>query len=299
MARLLLTGATGFIGAAVLRRLVAEGHEVIALHGGRNAPAETVGVDWHAFDLLDAAPDGIAGLVARSGATHCLHAAWYTNHADYLTAPINRDWIEGSLRLAAAFRAGGGARFIALGTCLEYDASGAAPLSEAATPLRPETLYARCKAELWARLCEASGGEAGLAWARVFFVYGPGDRAGRLFPWLLDNLARGAPVAAHFGGARRDYVHVDDLAAQLCRIALSPLEGAVNAGTGEAASIADIFRLAGELTGREELVTINDRTESGGPDLIEADMARYRSLVGPVETRSLCDGLSGLIEARR
>ena len=295
MARLLLTGATGFIGAAVLEKLVAEGHEVTALHSGRTMPPERPGVRWHASDLLDSTPGEIAALVEREGITHCVHSAWYTNHADYLTAAINRDWLEASLRLASGFRDWGGQRFIGLGTCLEYDVTGNAPLSEAGTPIRPETLYARCKAETWERLRQENGGETGLAWVRVLFVYGPGDRAGRLIPYILDSLARGEPVEARFGGARRDYVHVDDLADQICRIALSPLEGAVNSGSGEAVAIADIFRLAGALTGRQDLVTVNDRTESGGPDLIEADMTRFREHIGPVGARSLREGLAGLL----
>ena len=297
MARLLLTGATGFIGAAVLRKLVAEGHDVVALHSGRAAPREHEAVGWQELDLLTATEAGIAALVERSGASACIHAAWYTNHADYLTADINRDWLAASRRLAAGFRAGGGQRFTALGTCLEYDVTGEAPLSETDTPIRPETLYARCKAELLERLREDNGGEAGLAWIRVFFVYGPGDRGGRLIPYILGNLARGEKVAARFGGARRDYVHVDDLAAQICRIAASSLEGAVNSGTGRAERVADIFRLAGELTGREELVEVNDLVAEGEPALIEADMTRYRSCIGPVETRSLRDGLAGLLGA--
>ena len=298
MARLLLTGASGFIGAAILAKLASEGHDVVPLHSGRAAPPESHGATWHALDLLNAAPAEIAALVERTGITHCIHAAWYTNHADYLTAAINQDWLEASLRLASAFRAGGGRRFTGLGTCLEYDVNVEAPLSEAGTPIRPDTLYARCKAELWERLQAGAGAEADLAWARVFFVYGPGDRAGRLIPYLLGSLARGEPVAPRYGGLRRDYVHVDDLAAQICRIALSPLRGAVNSGTGHAERLADIARLAGTLAGREDLVELNDRLAEGEPALIEADMARYRACVGPVETRSLADGLASLLAAQ-
>ncbi len=299
MARLLLTGASGFIGAAVLARLASEGHGVVALHSGRSAPPpESHGVTWQALDLLDAAPEEIAALVGQAGITHCIHAAWYTNHADYLTAPINRDWLEASLRIASGFRAGGGQRFTGLGTCLEYDVTVDAPLSETGTPIRPDTLYACCKADLWERLQAEAGDGADLAWVRVFFVYGPGDRASRLVPWLLGNLARGEPAAPRYGGLRRDYVHVADLAAQICRIALSPLRGAINSGTGRAERLSDIARLAGELAGREDLIELNDRLAKGEPALIEADMARYRACIGPVETRSLADGLASLLEAQ-
>ena len=127
MARVLLTGARGFIGRAVLRRLRSEGHEVVALSSapGSGDP------DWRTLDLIAAGEDEIALLVEQERITHCLHSAWYTNHSDYLVADVNRDWVQASLRLEAGFRAGGGKRFVGLGTCLEYDQeSGTGRFSE-------------------------------------------------------------------------------------------------------------------------------------------------------------------------
>ena len=295
MARLLLTGATGFIGAAVLARLVTEGHDVVALHSGRTLPPEQHGVSWHALDLLRADEEEIAALVSRERLTHCIHTAWYTNHSDYLIAAINLDWLAASLRLASGFRAGGGQRFTGLGTCLEYDVTVEVPLSETETPLRPDTLYARCKDETRERLRAEQGEGLSVAWVRVFFVYGPGDRDRRLIPWLIGNLARGEPVAPRNGGVRRDYVHVDDLAAQICRVSAASFDGAVNGASGKAERLADIFRLAGALAGREDLVTVNDRLAADEPALIAADMSLYRDRIGAVEARSLGDGLASLI----
>src|SRR4249919_1335262 len=147
VSRFLVTGATGFIGSAIVRRLERDGHGVVAQR----------------IDLLAASDDELADFVGNADASHCIHAAWYTNHADYLTHAINRDWLAASLRLARAFPG----RFVGLGTCLEYDVADATgPLAENA-PLRPETLYARCKRELFEGL-SASGSD--FAWVRVFLV---------------------------------------------------------------------------------------------------------------------------------
>lgn len=279
MARILVTGATGFVGRAAVRRLLADGHEVAALQ----------------LDLLKAGEDDVARLVEAERVTHCLHAAWYTNHADYLVADINRDWVAASLRLAAGFRAGGGRRLVGLGTCLEYDQDAPpGPFSETATPLRPETLYARSKVETFERLSERGG----FAWARLFYIYGPGDRAGRLVPYILDTLARGAPAGPLHGGSRRDYVHVDDLAGQLSRIVASDIEGAVNTGTGAAVRLSEMFETAGALFARPDLVRVNDALPENERPSIEADMSRFRAEVGDPEARSLSDGLAGLIGAR-
>jgi nucleoside-diphosphate-sugar epimerase len=289
MARVLLTGARGFIGGAVLRRLRSDGHEAIL---PSSSPASGGG-EWRHLDLLQAGEDEIARLVEAERITHCLHSAWYTNHADYLVAEVNRDWAEASLRLEAGFRAGGGRRFVGLGTCLEYDQQGpSGRLSERSTPLRPETLYARCKTRLFEDLSERGGD---FAWARVFFVYGPGDRAGRLIPLIVDGLARGEKVAARFGGLRRDYVHVDDLAGQLSGILFSAVRGPVNTGTGAAARVADIFTLAGEIAGRPDLVEVNDLVGAGEAELIEADMERFRAEIGDPGVRPLRQGLAELM----
>jgi nucleoside-diphosphate-sugar epimerase len=296
MARILLTGATGFVGGALLRRLVADGHEVVALSGWRGAKAQAAGAAWRRLDLLQATEADIAELVAAERVSVCVHAAWYTNHSDYLVSEANRDWAEGTLRLERAFRSGGGRRFIGLGTCIEYDLRQGGRCSEELTPLWPDTAYGAAKADTFRRLMEQSATSGGdFAWARLFFIYGPGDRAGRLLPYILSRLSAGQAVSAKAGGLRRDYIHVDDLAGQLARIALSDVRGAINTGTGSAVKIADIFRTAGELAGRPELVETSEALLPGQPDSIEADLTRFRSLIGDPCVRPLLEGLAALL----
>ena len=268
MSRFLVTGATGFIGSAVVRRLRSDGHEVVDRR----------------IDLIEASDDELARFVAEAGASHCIHCAWYTNHADYLTHEINRDWLAASRRLAEAFSG----RFVGLGTCLEYDVANATgPLAED-SPLHPEALYARCKAELRDSLT------GNVAWARVFFVYGPGDRSGRLIPGMIARFARGEPAGPTFGGLRRDYIRVDDLAGQLVRIATSDVRGPINTGTGEARSLSEIFAAGALAFGRPELAEANDAT-GGEPLLIQPDLTRFRHFVGDPQARDIATGLKDLV----
>lgn len=290
--RVLLTGATGFIGGALLARLLADGHRVLALsRRGRDLPRHPR-LEWRQLDILDAADSEIASALAGRGFTHCVHAAWYTHHADYLTHEVNREWVAASVRLVDRFVEAGGERFAGLGTCLEYDVANArGPCSEDSTPLRPETLYARCKLELFDELKQRGGN---FAWARVFFVYGPGDRSGRLIQGMIERFSRGEASGPKFGGLRRDYVHVDDLASQLVRIAFSDARGAINTGTGRAPSLSDIFAAGADAIGRPELAFSNGEMGEQ-PPLIQADLTRFRREVGEPRARDIAWGIRDLI----
>jgi nucleoside-diphosphate-sugar epimerase len=196
------------------------------------------------------------------------------------------------MRLADAFFAGGGERFVGLGTCLEYDVAHAdGPCVESRTPLCPGTIYAQSKLELFEALKRK---KYDFAWARLFFVYGPGDRSGRLFPGMIERLSRGEESGPRYGGLRRDYVHVDDLAGQLVRIATSSMQGAINTGTGEAPTLSEIFATAAQALGHAELALANKET-GGQPPLIQAGLARFRQEVGDPGARDVATGLRDLL----
>ena len=99
MSRVLLTGASGFIGRHALVALAGAGHEVhaVARRRGPDAP----GVSWHEADLLDGCE-----VVDEVEPELLVHLAWYAKHGRFWTSLENVRWVEASLETAARVRAG-------------------------------------------------------------------------------------------------------------------------------------------------------------------------------------------------
>jgi nucleoside-diphosphate-sugar epimerase len=281
--RVLVTGATGFIGRHAVPLLAERGYEVHAV-GSKDA------------DLLD--PEATYALVNRVQPSHLLHFAWYAVPGKFWTAPENAAWVEASIRLLRAFASAGGERVTMSGSCAEYDWSGAGVLSEHDTPLFPATYYGTCKRAL-ASVGEGLATEHGLgfAWGRIFFVYGPYEQPGRLVSQVAEALVKGEPAPTSEGTQRRDFLHARDVAAAFVALLDSNVEGPVNIGSGNAVAVRDLVSLIGEAAGRPELVRFGDVPQRpGDPPLIEADVGRLRDEVGWRPSVSLEEGIRETVE---
>jgi nucleoside-diphosphate-sugar epimerase len=281
--RVLVTGATGFVGRHALPLLAERGYEVHAV-GSRDA------------DLLD--PSAVESLVAEVQPSHLLHFAWYAVPGKFWTAPENAAWVESSIHLLRTFADSGGEHATMSGSCAEYDWTGAGALSERDTPVRPATYYGHCKAAL------ASVGEGlatergfGFAWGRIFFVYGPHEQPGRLVSQVTEALVRGEEAPTSEGTQRRDFLHVRDVAAAFVALLDSGVSGAVNIGSGDAVPVRDVVAEIANAAGRPELVRWGEvRTRPGDPPVIEADVARLRDEVGWRPSLTLEEGIRETVE---
>jgi nucleoside-diphosphate-sugar epimerase len=272
--RVLLTGASGFIGRQVLAQLALRGIDTVAVGGARAAGFQGEFIE---ADLLQA--DACVDVVARAHCTHLIHMAWYAEHGQYWASPLNLRWVEASVRLVEAFCAAGGQHVAAAGTCAEYDGS-VGYCREDSSPLVPATLYGVAKdatRRLVTAVCDAAG--VPCAWGRIFMAYGPGEDRRRLFPSLADVFqGRRAPFGVN-AEAYRDFVHVEDVARAFADLSFAAASGSFNIASGLPIQIAQAVRLIAQACGAAPAAVLDLATERPGePRLLLGDNGRLLSL---------------------
>jgi nucleoside-diphosphate-sugar epimerase len=290
--RVLLTGASGFIGRHAVAALRARGFEVHAV--SRRARPSDDGATWHAGDLAE--PGVAARLITSIRPTHLLHLAWYVEHGKFWTSPENLSWVARSLDLVRAFREAGGARAVLAGTCAEYQ-WGLGECVEGETPLAPATLYGAAKHAL-RQIVESYARVTGLsaAWGRVFLLYGPDETESRLVPSVVTSILRGEPALCSEGTQLRDLLYVADVADAFAALLASDVTGAVNVASGEPVRLRDVACNIAERLGRPELLRLGARpTPAGDPPVLTARVDRLRTEVGWAPSRTLDEGLDETI----
>lgn len=250
MACFLVTGAAGFIGTHLVRRLLADGHRVLAvdrrpplLKEAGDQRLQVVVADLLTADLEPLVCDAtyVVHLAGRPG----VRESW----AEF--SAYARGNIETTQRLLESLRGKNVRKFVLASTSSVYG-SAAMPAVEDG-PIRPISPYGTTKqaAEL---LCDLYGRTAAIPWValRYFTVYGPGQRADMAFDRWLRAAMDGLPLPLFGQGEQvRDFTYVSDAVEATVRAAVGQAEGmAVNVGGGSQVPIREAIRLIGAITGR-------------------------------------------------
>jgi nucleoside-diphosphate-sugar epimerase len=293
MKKVLLTGASGFIGRHCIGPLMASGYEVHAL--SNKSALNGSNIHWHLLDLMDGKKLG--ALMEEIQPTHLLHLAWDVTHGVYWTSQDNLRWVQASLDLLRAFQVNGGKRVVAAGTCAEYDwRSGYC--TERITPYLPTSLYGACKLSLHT-VFEAFARQTGLSagWGHIFFLFGPNEQAARLVASAITSLLRRQPIRCTHGRQIRDFLYVKDVANAFVSLLNSDVTGPVNIGSGNPITLREIIVKVAEQMNGEQLIQFGAvQPAPDEPLVLLPETRRIHQEVGWSEKYDIDSGLSETID---
>jgi len=301
---LLVTGASGFVGARLVRLALQRGHTVAALVGPDShlhRLEHLLGdVDLIRADITDRrALDRVAATVRPDACVH-LAAAGAVVRQDDLDALLAANAVAPA-HLAAALARAGCRRLVIAGSSSEYGPVDGV-MDEASAP-HPDDFYGVTKLA-GGLLAAVTGARHGLETAqlRLFSVYGPGEDPRRLVPSVVRGLLAGQPIGLTPGAQVRDFVYVDDVAEALLaavgRPALATLT--VNVGTGVQTSVRELCHLAADLIGGHHLLRFGAVAYRPGERFSwRASTATAERALGWHARTLLPDGLARTIEHAR
>ncbi|MBR9896579.1 MAG: NAD(P)-dependent oxidoreductase [Gammaproteobacteria bacterium] len=263
--KILITGASGFIGSAVVKTLLEQNINFTAI--GRSRPKHVDDSQFMPVDLTCHTITSLTEIIERAECTHLLHLAWYVEPSKFWSAQENMDWVAYSITLFSAFHKAGGRTIVSTGSCAEYTNSNEI-LYETESDASPNTLYGTAKLSLknvasaWA--LEHS---VDFRWARIFFAYGPGMPNTKLIPSLIRSLNGTEPLFSVNASDRRDFIYIDDIAKAILCLLASPKNGTFNVCSQQGHSVFEILDVLRELTGYnvEPIKTIANKSTSNTP----------------------------------
>ncbi len=241
--KLLLTGATGFIGQSCLNVLENLEFEIHALYHNQAANRCSSNVSWHHCDILNF--QQTASILEKIQPDYLIHTAWFVEHKVFWTSEKNIDYIAATINLYKEFSLHGGKKCVVIGSCAEYDQT-CTDCDENNTPLIPNVLYGIAKKqtfELLTQLKKDNPHYASFSWVRLFNIFGPHENPNRLIPYIFSCYFQGFPPNLNYPSAIRDHLYVDNLAEILIALFQTNIEGAINIGQGIEISIAKLTEI--------------------------------------------------------
>ncbi len=290
MLRIVVTGGSGFIGRAVVRRLIDLGHGVMVAD---HVPGDCPGARYWIGDLRE--PGAIKNAIP-SGTEVVIHLAAATSVLGSLHRPfeVYRQNVDTTAALLEHARIIGVRQFAFASTNAVVGDIGMRTIGESAQ-LQPLTPYGATKAS--AEMLIAGYAHAyGIAGTvlRLTNVYGPGMQGkDTLVARLMRSALTGRPISIYGNGQQeRDYVYVDDVVRAFTLALDHPWNGPLVVGSGTSVSVNRVYALAREICGVPIPVQYLE-PRAGEMPAVRVDISRARAM-GYAPLVGLADGLKAV-----
>jgi UDP-glucose 4-epimerase len=284
--KVLVTGATGFVGRTLVPRL-ARDHEVVALARPGSIPGTQEAV-WVEQDLAapldrEALPGGVDAVI------HLAQSRLYKQFPEGAEDVFDIN-VHSTFRLLEYAREVGASRFVFASTGGVYGSSDKA-VSET-DRLNPLNFYLSSKYAAES-LVQSYDNFFTTIIFRFFFVYGPAQTQ-MMVPSLLGRVLRGQEIVIDGDpGLRMNPIYVDDAAAAFEPALELTGPELFNVAGDEAVTLTDLVRLMGEVAGEEVRVEHGPAGHSG--DLV-GDNTKMKAVLGVTPQISLREGLAAMVE---
>jgi len=247
--RVLITGATGFIGLPLTLRLVEQGHKILAL--SRKPCKLEKSIVCLNSDL--SSPLTYQEEIRLFKPEVLIHLAWQ-DIPDFSFEKSKNNLYNSLNFLSFIIGLGSCKKIIVSGSCFELDKLyGECLESEVGKP-RDYFTWAKHSLRLWLEI-ECKKENIQLGWMRIFYVFGPRQRAQSLVPYILTNLNNGKLPHISTPRNSNDFVFIEDVIEAFSNATLSQFpSGIYNLGSGISTSILEVCHIAEKIvTGKHIL----------------------------------------------
>lgn len=259
--KILITGATGFIGQHVTSRLLDTNAEIAILTRSsgniKNFDVAKIKIIEGSLESLSECSEAIKSF----NPTICIHLAWL-GIPDYSYEVSKKNLNLSMALIDLLLDKTNCSKFIVSGSCFEYGKT----LGRLAETTNEENISAIA----WAKnslknYLSLRCNEKGLnwVWLRIFYAYGPGQRINSLIPSLFRAIRSGQAPAIQNPNNANDFIHISDVSEAFATACNKTVEsGVYNIGSGYLSRVADIWSLVQQYSqSQDKNICTNTSTE--------------------------------------